>query len=250
MLINRDHGRSAQTNQSGIKLFMPLIIVALTAYFVPLLAPVFMTGTLTVKLASTQNSQITSLCAAVAALLLFRRVTLYPGTRAFGYILPSFSTTFGVAVTLLLVLRINYSGSMLITSYLATVGATFLLGYFDQRGAPTRMYYVPTGNTGIVGDTPPVEWIRMTDPFFLRILVRPSSRTSGHTISRNGSGCWPRRLWLAYRSITPSNCANCSPVASRSSICRKTVSARWCSRLGIEVSNAPSTSRPVSLSCP
>ncbi|WP_387425398.1 hypothetical protein [Sphingomonas melonis] len=33
-----------------------------------------------------------------------------------------------------------YSGSMLLTGYVASVAAMFLLGYFDQRGASSRMY--------------------------------------------------------------------------------------------------------------
>jgi lipopolysaccharide/colanic/teichoic acid biosynthesis glycosyltransferase len=164
MLITGDHGRSTRASQSGLRLLKPLVAIALTAYFVPLLAPLVTFGTFSSDLASTGNSQLTSLLAAVAALLGFRRVTIYPGTRAFGYILPAFSTTFGIAVTLLLGLRIDYSGSMLLTGYAATVTVTFLLGYFDQRGAPRRMYYVPVGNTGIVADTPQIDWVRMDGP--------------------------------------------------------------------------------------
>ena len=72
------------------------MLVALTAYLVPLVAPLITFGTLSLDLASTVNTQLTSLVAAVLALLLFRRMTVYPGARAFGFILPAFSTTFGV----------------------------------------------------------------------------------------------------------------------------------------------------------
>lgn len=161
MLITGDHGRSSI---SGVRLLTPLLVVGAVAYGVPLLPPLATSGIRVLDLPNTINSQITSLVAAVVALLIFRRVTLYPGARAFGYILPAFSTTFGIAATLLLGLRINYSGSMLLTGYFASVTAMFLLGYFDQRGAPRRMYYVPTGKTRIVADTPQIEWIRMAEP--------------------------------------------------------------------------------------
>lgn len=161
MLITGDHGRSSV---SGVRLLKPLLVIALVAYGMPLLPPLAASGTRVLGLPNTTNTQITSLIAAVVALLIFRRVTLYPGARAFGYILPAFSTTFGIAVAVLLGLRINYSGSMLLTGYVASVAAMFLLGYFDQRGAPSRMYYVPTGNTGIVADTPQVDWVRMSEP--------------------------------------------------------------------------------------
>lgn len=139
-------------------------MVALASYFVPLVSPLLASDTLSLDLPSTVNTQLTSLIAAVVALLVFRRVTIYPGARAFGFILPAFSTTFGVAAAALLVSRISYSGSMLLAGYLASVAVTFLLGYFNQHAEPTRMYYVSAGKTGIVDDAPDVDWVRIIEP--------------------------------------------------------------------------------------
>ena len=165
MLITGEGGRTTRTRQSSVKLLKPLLVVALVAYVVPLLGPLVTFGTPSLDRASTVNTQLTSLAAAVIALLLFRRVTVYPGTRAFSYILPAYSTTFGIAAAALLETRTDYSGSMLLVGYLASVGVTFLLGYIEgRRAAPARMYYVPTGNTGIVGDTPQVDWVRLDAP--------------------------------------------------------------------------------------
>lgn len=138
--------------------------MAVTAYFIPLIAPWMTSGTTDWHLPSTVNTQLTSLLAAVTALLAFRRVTVYPGARAFGFILPAFSTTFGVAAAVLLFSRASYSGPMLLLGYLASVALTFLLGYFNQRAAPRRMYYVPAGKVGLVEDTPEVDWVMMTEP--------------------------------------------------------------------------------------
>ncbi|WP_294327215.1 sugar transferase [uncultured Sphingomonas sp.] len=162
MLITGDHDR--RTQRGDMRLLTPLLAVGLAAYAVPLLAPLVTSGTFAFELASTPNTQLTSLIAAVVALLGFRRVTMYPGTRAFGYILPAFSTTFGIAAAVLLATRTSYSGAMLLVGYVASITVTFLLGYFEQRAAPRRMYYVPNGNTGIVGDTPQVDWVRLTEP--------------------------------------------------------------------------------------
>jgi lipopolysaccharide/colanic/teichoic acid biosynthesis glycosyltransferase len=164
VLISSDSGRSARVSHASVQLFKPLLVVALTAYFVPLLAPLVTFGTFAQNLPGTINTQIGSLIAAVTALLAFRRVTIYPGTRAFGFILPAYSTTFGIAAAILLGSRADYSGTMLLAGYIASVGATFLLGYFGQRAAPLRMYYVPTGNTGIVSDTPQMDWVAMSEP--------------------------------------------------------------------------------------
>jgi lipopolysaccharide/colanic/teichoic acid biosynthesis glycosyltransferase len=164
VLISSDSGRSARVSHASVQLLKPLLTVALTAYFVPLLAPLVTFGTLAQNLPGTINTQIGSLIAAVTALLAFRRVTIYPGTRAFGFILPAYSTTFGIAAAILLGSRADYSGTMLLAGYVASVGVTFLLGYFGQRAAPRRMYYVPTGNTGIVGDTPQMDWVALSEP--------------------------------------------------------------------------------------
>ncbi|WP_323156086.1 hypothetical protein, partial [Pseudomonas alvandae] len=58
----------------------------------------------------------------------------------------------------------NYSGAMLLVGYLASVGVTFLLGYFGQRAAPKRMYFVPDGNIDIVTDAADIEWVRLDSP--------------------------------------------------------------------------------------
>ena len=146
------------------RLRVQLLGVVAASYFLPLLAPLVTFGTSSTDLPGTWNSQIASLIAAVVALFAFRRVSMYPGTRGFAYMLPAFSTTFGIATAVLLVSRLSYSGSMLIVGYVASTAVTFLLWFMGQRGEQVRMYYVPAGNTGIIGDTPMVEWVRMGEP--------------------------------------------------------------------------------------
>lgn len=164
MLLASDHGKAGRTNHAAARALRSLVTVSLTAFFVPLLAPLAIDGTLAQQVPSTLNTQIASLIAAVTALFLFRRVTIYPGTHAFGFILPAFSSTFGIGAAVLLFFRLDYSGAMLLTGYLASVGITFLLGYFGQRAAPRRMYYVAAGDTGIVGDAAQIDWVRLGEP--------------------------------------------------------------------------------------
>lgn len=193
------HGRRTGAELSVLRAARPLLAVGLAAYFLPLLSPLVVSGRFSRDVASTGNTELTSLVAAIVALLLFRRVTIYPGTRSFGFILPAFSTTFGVAAALLLVTRTPYSGSMLIVGYLASVMTAFLLGYFEQRAAPRRMYYVPTGNTGIVGDTPQIDWVRLTTP-----VVPDEPDTAIVVDLRSSHGAeWERMLAQAAISGVP-----------------------------------------------
>jgi lipopolysaccharide/colanic/teichoic acid biosynthesis glycosyltransferase len=164
LLIKSDLGGSGRASHALGRAVRSLLAVALTSYFVPLLAPLVTFGTLAQSLPGTINTQIASLISSLTALFLYRRVTIYPGTRAFGFILPAFSTTFGIAAAILLFSRADYSGAMLLSGYVASVGLTFLLGYFGQRAAPRRMYYVPAGNIGIVSDASEIEWVRLDAP--------------------------------------------------------------------------------------
>ncbi|HEU0044515.1 sugar transferase [Sphingomonas sp.] len=153
------------SGKPGLQLLLQLLGVSLASFFVPLLSPLLISGTLGTDLPQTWNSQIASFLAAIAALFGFRRVTLYPGARAFAYVLPTFSTTFGLATAVLLATRIPYSGTMLLAGYVASLGITFLIAFVTQRrAAPTRMYYVPTGNTGIIADSPQIEWVELRVP--------------------------------------------------------------------------------------
>lgn len=157
-------GRQANGN-AGAHLLVQLFGVALASFFVPLLSPVIISGDLGTNLPQTWNSQFASFLAAITALFAFRRVTMYPGARAFAYVLPTFSITFGLATAVLLASRIPYSGTMLLAGYVASLGITFLIAFINQRtAAPPRMYFVPAGNTGIVADTPSVVWVRMATP--------------------------------------------------------------------------------------
>lgn len=199
MLITGDHGRSTRARRPNVRLLKPLLMVALVAYFVPLVAPLIASGTLSQNLPGTFNTQLTSLIAAVVALLIFRRVTIYPGTRAFGFILPAFSTTFGIAAAVLLFSRASYSGSMLLAGYLASLAVTFILGYLNQRAAPMRMYYVPFGKTDIVRDTPQIDWVKLTDA----VVPRDPDASIVADLRLSHSPEWERMLAQAAISGIP-----------------------------------------------
>ena len=146
------------------RLIIQICALGLTALLLPLVGPLIASGARSTGLLGTRVTQIASLLATMTALLAFRRVTAYPGARGFAYIIPTFSITFGITAAVLLVLRLKYSGSMLIIGYLATTVAMFLLWYYGGRGAPRRMFFVPGGDTSLVADTPQIEWVALMRP--------------------------------------------------------------------------------------
>lgn len=111
------------------------------------------------------NSAIASFSAAVVALFLYRRVTSFPGTSGFAFIIPTYSVTFGVAIAVMLFGRLAYSGSMLLSGYLASMAFGFYATHLMQKFARRQFYLVPFGNIDIASDeTANVEWIVMQTP--------------------------------------------------------------------------------------
>ena len=117
-----------------------------------------------VNVDTSQNSAIASLVAALAALIAFRRVTAFPGTLSFAYILPAFASTYGLAIAVLFFLRLNYSGSMLAVGFMASVAFTFFLALIIERRGVARFYVVPGGSDELVRDAPRFEWVMMRSP--------------------------------------------------------------------------------------
>lgn len=140
MLMAKQTVRQRSVRRPVVELLVQLLGVAVASFFVPLLSPLLVTGTLGITLAGTWNTQVASFLAAMVALIAFRRVTAYPGARGFAYVLPTFSTTFGLATAVLLASRIPYSGTMMLVGYVASAGVTFFINYLAQRsGAQPRM---------------------------------------------------------------------------------------------------------------
>ena len=104
-------------------------------------------------------SAIASYAAAFGALILYRRVTAFPGSRGFAYIIPAFSVTYGIAIALFLGLRLPYSGLVLTIGFAGSASFGFLAQYFAQKLARRRFYLVPFGDLSIVQEATEIEWI-------------------------------------------------------------------------------------------
>lgn len=113
---------------------------------------------------TSQNSAIASLLAGLVALIAYRRVTAYPGTYSFAYIMPAFASTYGLAIAILFFLRLNYSGSMLLVGFVASVAFTFLVALVVERYGVARFHVVPGGSDEIIRDVPRFEWVTLRKP--------------------------------------------------------------------------------------
>ena len=97
-------------------------------------------------------------------IMMVRRVTAFPGTRTFGYILPSFVGSFGLVLACLFALRLEYSRIYFASAFLATITVYFVLSIYLAPRTRRRFYAVPGFDLEGLSLPSGVEWIRMREP--------------------------------------------------------------------------------------
>ena len=110
------------------------------------------------------NSMIGGAIGTVLGLVLFRRVTAFPGTRAFGFIIPSFITSYGAVMLGMFVGRFDYSRFYLGASFALVLATSYLISLLVERSIVRRFWVVPFGKTEPLIEISEVEWIMMHEP--------------------------------------------------------------------------------------
>lgn len=98
----------------------------------------------------------------VLGVFAFRRLHIFPGIAAGGYVVMCISTTFGILATTLILLRLDYSRILLSIIYLITV-TFFTIAHlrFDRRRRYV-MGVIPGGQTKTLPDLKHVEWFDLS----------------------------------------------------------------------------------------
>lgn len=115
------------------------------------------------QVAEIENSAIGAAIAAVAGLIFLRKVTAFPGTSVFGYILPTLGACYAVVLVIILGGRLDYSSLYLGYSLAAALAVTYAISYWLERRGSRRFYLVPFGRIDEIAQIPDVEWIRMNE---------------------------------------------------------------------------------------
>ena len=106
-----------------------------------------------------------SLVAAIGAISLgyyvFKGLVIFPGIRASYYILPTFSGTFGTTFAVLLILRLDYSRSLLICSFVLCLCWYYIVYSRIQRQRELCIGIVPIGEIETIRSIPTVEWLTL-----------------------------------------------------------------------------------------
>ncbi|WP_304559299.1 exopolysaccharide biosynthesis polyprenyl glycosylphosphotransferase [Sphingomonas immobilis] len=109
-------------------------------------------------------SVVASGLAALTALLVFRRMTAFPGIAGYSVILPAYCVTYGIAVAAFFFTRSDYSRPMLFVGFAASTSFAFLLTLFLERRAVQRFYIVPGGRVATLSSLGHVIFVALREP--------------------------------------------------------------------------------------
>lgn len=101
---------------------------------------------------STINSLVGAGACALAMVLGLRRCGFYPGTTVARWILPVLGTLYAVFLAAVAIFRIEYSGQILLLSFLATLAARYAIETLQIRAKDLFYCVVPGGRAEIVHD--------------------------------------------------------------------------------------------------
>lgn len=112
----------------------------------------------------TKNSTLAAGLAVALAVAIFRRVTSFPGIRAFRFVLPTYAGAFGFVLTLILAFRVDYSRPLLALSFILSLTVAIGSALYVLRRGVRRFYVVPFGSYDRGDQTTNTEWVIMQEP--------------------------------------------------------------------------------------
>lgn len=152
-----------QRQRLANSLRLQVLGIFMTSVVAPLIVSALVMRGVTTNLVGARISVSVSLLASLIALLIVRRVTSFPGTHHFAYIIPAFGLAYGIGTGILLALRLDYSTVMLLTSFFVTTAFAFVTAAYG-RGANLRFQVLPFGSALDLVDIKDAEWIPMSSP--------------------------------------------------------------------------------------
>lgn len=117
--------------------------------------------------AATDQLDLTLLASVLAMTFgawLAREVGNYPGVEASSYILPSFCASYGLAVLVLLLGRIDYARFILLSGFIGGIIWFFFIHLRFQSRRTLKMGLIPLGAVAGVRALPGIQWREMADP--------------------------------------------------------------------------------------
>lgn len=110
------------------------------------------------------NSIMAASFACLLGTTLQRKVTAFPGARELSYVLPSYLSSYAIALAIIFALRWNYNRPFLGLSLAASIAAAFVLSIYVRRYSRRRFFVVPFGRIDLIHSTPEADWVLLKEP--------------------------------------------------------------------------------------
>lgn len=161
MVVHR-HGQEPLFVRLLQSLRVQILVLIVLTVVMPFFANGFRVG---IDAPITRNSVLALFIPAVIGTLLLRRLAAYPGEGVFAYIMPVHALTFGIALTVLLLARLDYSGGMLVIGFGCVLAHAFATAVLLEKRSVGRFHVVPGGTADLLEtETTRFEWIPMEEP--------------------------------------------------------------------------------------
>lgn len=164
MILPREGARIAHRTTIFRSFYAQALVGTLFTVVLPTIIALFQISYNTHASGPLYNSIVVGAVAFWLGLIVLHRVTAFPGTNYFGYILPSFLATFGAMLTSMFLLRVEYSRFYIGSSFIIAVVFSYLMGVFVDRYMTLKFWVVPAGRIANLIETENVEWLMMTEP--------------------------------------------------------------------------------------
>lgn len=116
----------------------------------------------------TSASQVNTLVATCGSVILgyyfVRRLTRYPGIASISYILPAFTISYAIALSIILLLRLDYSRFFLPLSFVNAQIWFHIIFFVSERSTKLTFDVVPIGNASNLCDIAGVDWKMLIKP--------------------------------------------------------------------------------------
>ena len=164
MLMMRREVTQPRSRTAQVSLRLQIFLVLLLAIMLPAAIRNPNSAADWLRIVEIRNSMIAAAIASLCGVVCLRKVTAFPGVRAFGYILPCFAISYGMVIVGFLGARFLYSSIYLAISFFMAVMMVFVTSYWNERAGALRFYVVPHGSLDLVREVKSAEWIILDEP--------------------------------------------------------------------------------------
>ena len=131
-----------------------LLFVLMLGVLVPTGALALLLGWTTLHNAGLLSSITAAACCAIATQLFFRRIARFPGVAAATYVLPVLGIAYGSVYTAFSMARIAYANSVLVSCFVMTALAMFIVAGLTWRKGYREIWVVPGGRVSQIRSIP------------------------------------------------------------------------------------------------